>query len=63
MDTNRDRLNALMGLALIGGSVTGALSLVAALFPLFEGDFVGVGVCLVAAALSFGLLANAFLHD
>jgi hypothetical protein len=52
-----------MGLAALGGVVTGALGLVAALFPFFDGDFTATGLCLIAAALSFGLLANAVLRD
>ena len=28
-----------------------------------KGDFVGVGVCLIASALSFGLMLNAFLRQ
>jgi hypothetical protein len=29
----------------------------------FNGDFVAAGVCLLAAALSFGLLANAVFRN
>jgi hypothetical protein len=63
MDTKRSRFNTLIGLALIGSSITGAVSLVAALFPLTEGDFSATGIFLFAAALSFGLLANAMLRE
>ena len=62
MHTNR-KFNALMALALIGGSITGAISLVAALFPFAVGNFSSMGECLIAAALSFGLLANAVLRE
>jgi len=51
--------NTIIALAAVGGAVTGVISFIAALFPLFEGDFTGAGLCLLAAAFSFGLLANA----
>jgi hypothetical protein len=47
---------------MIGSSIVGAISLVAALFPFAEGNFSAMGMCLIAAALSFGLLANAVLR-
>ncbi len=47
------------GLSVSGGLLTGAGALVTALAAVLSGDFVGCGVCLVAAALAFGLLANA----
>lgn len=47
------------GLVALGGGITGIVSLVAAMFPFFSGDYVGAGLCLIAAALAFGLLANA----
>jgi hypothetical protein len=62
MQTKQDKVGVIVALAMVGGSVTGAVSFVAALFPLVEGDFLGVGLCLIAAALSFGLLANAVLR-
>jgi hypothetical protein len=55
--------DTLIGLTIMGSGITGVVSLIAALFPLFDGDFVAVGVCLIAAALAFGLLANALLCE
>ena len=63
MDDEQKRINTLIGLALVGSGITGVASLVMALFPLFSGDIGAAGLCLIAAALSFGLLANALLRD
>jgi hypothetical protein len=62
MNDRDGKLSMLIGLSIIGGSITGAISFVAALFPLVVGDYAAVGLCLIAAALSFGLLANAVLR-
>ena len=62
MNENDQKLDAMIGLATVGGGITGVASLVAALFALLSGDLVATGVCLVAAAVSFGLLANALLR-
>ena len=48
--------NALIGLAALGSAFIGIVSFVAALFPMFGGDFVGAGFLLIASALSFGVL-------
>jgi hypothetical protein len=63
MSENRKKLDTIIGLAIVGSGVTGVASLIAALFPFFDRDFVAAGVCLIAAALSFGLLANAVLGE
>ena len=47
------------GLAVICGLLTGFLGLVIAALALFVSNWIGAGICLVAAALSFGLIANA----
>jgi hypothetical protein len=62
MSENRRKLDAFIGLAILGSSITGVAGLILALFALFGGDLLTTGVCLVAAALSFGLLANALLR-
>lgn len=51
------------GLALIGGLVAGFAGLVAALVSLFTLNLLGVGVCLAAAGISFGLVANAIWRN
>lgn len=63
MSEDRRKLDTIIGLAAIGSSLTGVASLIAAIFPFVNGEFVAVGVCLTAAALSFGLLANAVFRE
>ena len=48
---------------LYGGGITGFASLIMALFPFFNGEFLSAGIYLLAAALSFGLMANAVLRE
>ena len=48
---------------LYGGGITGFASLIMALFPFFNGDFLSAGIYMLAAALSFGLVANAVLRE
>jgi len=60
---NHKQLNTIIGLATLGGGVTGVAGFLAALVAFFSGDFVATGVCLIAAALSFGLLANALFRQ
>lgn len=49
--------------ALYGGGITGFASLIMAFFPFFNGDYLSAGIYLLAAALSFGLMANAVLRE
>ena len=51
------------GLALIGGLVTGVAGLIAALVCFFNLNLLGAGVCLAAAGISFGLVANAIWRN
>jgi uncharacterized membrane-anchored protein len=51
------------GLALIGGLVAGFAGLIAALVSFFSFNLIAVGVCLVAAGISFGLVANAIWRN
>jgi hypothetical protein len=48
---------------LYGCGITGLASLIMALFPFFNGEFLSAGIYLLAAALSFGLMANAVLRE
>ena len=50
-----------LGMAALGPVIVGIAAFVGALFPFFNGDFVGAGVLLVASALAFGLLSVAVL--
>ena len=47
------------GLAIIGGLIAGFAGLVAAVFAIINYNWVGAGVCLAAAGISFGLVASA----
>ena len=51
------------GLALIGGLAAGFAGLVAAVVSLSTFNLIGVGVCLAAAGISFGLVANAIWRN
>ncbi|MBN1581016.1 MAG: hypothetical protein JXA89_09965 [Anaerolineae bacterium] len=62
MKENRKLLDVIIGLAVIGCGITGIVSFFAAFFA-FSGGFAFAGVYLIAAALSFGLLANAVLRQ
>ena len=46
-------------LSAIGALLAGGAALFGALLSLFNGQFVGGGLCLLAAGVAFGLLANA----
>ncbi|MCK4901070.1 MAG: hypothetical protein KAS38_19975 [Anaerolineales bacterium] len=59
MNQDQRRINLITGLAILGSLITGILSLIAALFPFLSGEYLSAGVFLIAAALAFGLLANA----
>ena len=48
---------------LYGGGITGFAGLIMAFFPFFNGDFLSAGIYLLAAALSFGLMANAVFRE
>jgi hypothetical protein len=62
MSEDRKKLDTIIGLATIGSSVVGVVSLIAAVLALASGEYLGMGACLMAAALSLGLLANAVLR-
>ena len=57
------RFEAVLGTVVIAGLVTGFAGLLGAVFAFFNADWVGVGVCLAAAAIAFGLLTNAILRE
>lgn len=52
------------GLSVISGFIVGFLALIAAILAVLnEYDYIGAGLCFLAAALAFGFLANATLRD
>jgi hypothetical protein len=61
-DKNRN-FNAILGIVVIACLFTGLAGLLGALFASFNYNWIGVGICVGAAALSFGLLANAILRE
>jgi hypothetical protein len=56
-------VGTLMGIALLGGAVTGIASLVTALISILAGDWAAAGICFMGSALAFGLSARALLED
>jgi hypothetical protein len=51
------------GLTVIGGFIVGVVAFPAGLLAVFnEYDYVGAGLCFLAAGLTFGLLANALFR-
>lgn len=63
---SNDQKNTALTIALVilyGGGITGVAGLVAAAFAFFSGDFSGAGICLMASALAFGLMAIAVLRE
>lgn len=62
MNEEQKSASSIVGLAVLGSLITGFVSIAAALFLFITSEFVGAGVCLTAAALSFGLLVNAILR-
>jgi len=63
MEKERNRFEAVLGIVLIASVVTGFAGLLVAAFAFFSYEWVDAGVCLGAAALAFGLIANAILRE
>jgi hypothetical protein len=63
MDKNRRKLDWIVGLVVAGAGITGVVGLWAAFSALYWGKRADAGICLIAAALAFGLLANAVLRE
>lgn len=55
------QVERLLGLAVLGAMTSGIAALVLALVAAFSGRLEASSIALVAAALAFGLLANALL--
>ena len=53
----------LTAIAIVGTVVAGLLGFAGALFAFFSQDSSGFGVCVLATALAYGLLANAVLRE
>ena len=63
MNRKASASGTVVDIAIITCLVTGYASLLTAVFAFFGGDWVGAGACLGAAALAFGLVANALLRQ
>ena len=51
------------GLSVLGGFIIGIIALLAGILAVFnEYDYIGAGLCFLASALAFGLLANALFR-
>lgn len=63
-DSGGRRTASILALALLGGAATGVVAFLVGLLSLLPGGdgAVAAGLCFAAAALSFGLLANALLR-
>ena len=62
MSLERDKAHTVIGLAVYFGFITGIASLAVATFSFFDHEWVAAGICFAAAALAFGLIANAVLR-
>jgi hypothetical protein len=51
------------GIAVICGLLTGLASIIVTVFAVATGNLIAAGICLAAAGLSFGLVANATLRQ
>lgn len=56
-DNKKPSNPAAPGLAVFGCMATGVAAFVGGAFGLFGEDFVGAGVCLIAAGIAFGTVA------
>ncbi len=58
-----NRLTTVIGLGVVGAVVVGVAGLIAAVVAAIGyADFLGAGLCLLAAAVAFGLLTNAIFR-
>lgn len=64
MGTAKDKGTTLTGIAVFLSLVTGVVALLAGMTGIIlQLDFTGAGACFIAAALGFGLTANAILRS
>lgn len=63
MTTETRKAETAGGLAVIGCLAAGFAALFGAIAGFFSLNVIGVGVCLAAAGISFGLAANAIFRD
>ena len=63
MSKDHKTLGSMIGIAVFGGAITGIVGLVVGVGAAMVGEPVAAGIALVAAALAFGMLANAVLRE
>lgn len=63
MRKNRKTMDSLIGIAVVGSCIIGIAGLIVAIFTFFMGNTMVGALCLIASALSFGLLANSVLRE
>lgn len=63
MSKDHKTLGSMIGIAVFGSAITGIAGIVVGVATALTGEAVGAGLALVAAGLSFGLLANAVLRE
>jgi hypothetical protein len=52
------------GLSVIGGFIVGIIAFLAGILAVFnEFNYIGAGLCFLASALAFGLLANSIFRN
>lgn len=62
MATGAQRLNVIIGMATFGTMLTGMLALLGAIIAAMSRAGLAAAVCLLAAAVAFGSVVNAFLR-
>jgi len=63
MEKKPNRFETVLGTVVVAGVIAGIIGLAAGIIALIHGEWLGAGLCLGAAALAFGLIANAILRD
>jgi hypothetical protein len=62
MREDENGVDAVLGLAIFGPVVVGAVAVLGGLAGLLVGEMVGAGTMFIAAAIAFGMLALAVYH-
>ena len=63
MSKDHKTLGSMIGIAVFGGAITGIAGFVVGVGAALVGEPVAAGLALIAAAVSFGMLANAVLRE
>jgi hypothetical protein len=63
MNKSSGLATAALGIAILGGLITGLAGMPVTVFAFFNGDWIGAGISLGASALAFGFVANAISRE